>query len=60
MFNKVNLYTTLLINSAWAIIIIVATKKKSRNKDIKAFLEEFAETISYLRNPQNTKRQSDY
>lgn len=35
-------------------------QKKSRNKDMKAFLKELTEIISYFRNLQNTKKQSDY
>lgn len=45
-FDEADLYTTLLANGALALPIIVATKKKSGNKDTKTFLGELAETVS--------------
>ncbi len=38
----------------------MAIEKKSRNKDTKTFLGDLVKTISYLENPQNTKRRGEY
>ena len=59
-FDKTDLYTTVLANNAWVMPIILATKKKSGNKNMKAFLEDYAKTVLYLENPQNTKKRDEY
>lgn len=36
------------------------SKKKGGNKDTKAFFRDLAKTVSYLKNPQNTKGRGEY